>query len=255
MKSISVLFELPNGLKLKVQRLLRMWESSLSQSSSSASGTAPSNGKLLKLAFALFLLMGILQERRNFIPQGFTQWYDFADADLRVAIDFVRQLLDRSGSDAASFEWNFVQKIIEIVAFGGRLNNEQDLKVLVAHVRLFFGPGLFSPHWNVAPLMRDVLSKHPIPAMGARPSDYHEYLENAFGDAGGDVDPQNFGLPRQNARALQNVQICRKLLKQLRSAHFVGKGDFGGGGGERHQQRLKPILSLWKNLSQVSEMT
>lgn len=258
MKSISVLFELPNGLKLKVQRLLRMWESSLS------GGGGTGDGEFLKLAFALFLLAGVLQERRNFIPQGFTKWYDFADADLRVAIDFVRMLLKRQregivigvggrGSGTAgggAIEWNFVQKIIEIVAFGGRLNNEQDLRVLVAHIRNFFRPNLFSPTWNVLPLLKDVLTK-ALPSLSARPSDYHEYLDNAFGDAAQEADPQNFGLPR-NARALQNVQICRQLLKQLRGAHY--KREAAAAKQEANldrQRRLKPILSLWKNLSQV----
>lgn len=272
MKSISVLFELPNGLKLKVQRLLRMWESSLTATGGGSGGGGSAekmrDGKFLKLAFALFLFTGILQERRNFIPQGFTKWYDFADSDLRVAIDFVQMLLLRrrtkansggsggGGGDVADIEWNFVQKIIEIVAFGGRLNNEQDLKVLVAHVRNFFRANLFSPAWNVHPLMKDLV--HPVP-QSARPADYHDYLNNAFGDA---LDnPQNFGLPR-NARALQNVQICRQLLKQLRNAYY----NDGGGGGKSNraeskrsqdnlEKRLKPILSLWKNLTAVSDGT
>ena len=244
MKSISVLFELPNGLKLKVQRLLRMWESSL----------ASEGGKLLRIAFALFLFTGILQERRNFIPQGFTQWYDFADADLRVAIDFVRMLMARQrggGGGGDSLEWNFVQKIIEVVAFGGRLNNEQDLKVLLAHVRSFFNQHLLSPSWNVLPLLRDVFSaRHSLPAatQATRPSDYHEYLDNAFGEAA-NVDPQNFGLPK-NARAMKNVQVCRQLLRQLRSVHVAAGTTKQAELGER-QRRLKPILSLWKSLSQV----
>lgn len=269
MKSISVLFELPNGLKLKVQRLLRMWESSLTASGSGGGGGGSAqkmrDGKFLKLAFALFLFTGILQERRNFIPQGFTKWYDFADSDLRVAIDFVQMLLLRrrtkgnsggGGGDVADIEWNLVQKIIEIVAFGGRLNNEQDLKVLVAHVRNFFRANLFSPAWNVHPLMKDLV--HPVPT-SARPADYHEYLNNAFGDAL--ENPQNFGLPK-NARALQNVQTCRQLLKQLRNAYYNGAG--GGGGNNRAElrrssdnleKRLKPILSLWKNLTAVRRQT
>lgn len=258
MKSISVLFELPNGLKLKVQRLLRMWESSLSLSG--GSGGRGDGGKFLKFAFALFLFTGVLQERRNFLPQGFTKWYDFADADLRVAIEFVQMLVARqtrvgagggsaSASGVASIEWNFVQKIIEIVAYGGRLNNEQDLKVLVAHVRCFFRSNLFSPSWNVHPLLKDTLASHPVP-LSERIGDYHDYLDNAFGDGAADVDPQNFGLPK-NARVLQNVQICRQLLKQLRNNRGEGNPLKQQQRPENLDKRLKPILSLWKNLSQV----
>lgn len=249
MKSISVLFELPNGLKLKVQRLLRMWEPSLS---------VAAQPQLMKLAFALFLFTGVLQERRNFIPQGFTKWYEFADSDLRVAIDFVRMLMARQQGRAgvetrgASLEWNFVQKIFEIVAFGGRLSNDQDLKVLVVQVRNFFRANLFSPSWNVLPLLSDVLGAGapPVP-LSARPSDYHDYLERAFGAAANDVDPQNLGLPG-NSRTLQNMQNCRLLLKQLRSAYYKNRTATQPDS-SLDRQRIKPILSLWKNLSQVNE--
>lgn len=259
-KSICVLLELPNGLKLKVQRLLRMWESSLVATVTQSGGGAGDGGRFLKLSFALFLFMGVLQERRQFIPQGFTKFYDFSDSDLRVAIDFVRLLMEQqhqpvagkkgsAGGGAAAIEWNFVGKIIEIVAFGGRLSNEQDLKVLVAHVGNFFKASLFSPSWNVLPLLGDVVGTggaNSVP-MSGRVSDYHEFLDRAFGEAGKDVDPQNFGLPK-NVRALQNVQTCRQLLKQLRREN--GKAENKNNNVDR--QRLKPILSLWKNLSGVS---
>ena len=46
--------------------------------------------------FVLAWLHALLQERRTFIPQGWTKFYEFGASDVRVAKSFVEQLTENS---------------------------------------------------------------------------------------------------------------------------------------------------------------
>lgn len=234
LRSINILYELPTGLKLKVQRLLRMWEPALVSSS---------DVNFIKMSFILYLLTGLLQERRNFIPQGFTKWYDFGDSDLRVAMELIELLLStRAQKGSSEFEWITVQGLLETVAFGGRINNVHDFNILVKHICDFFNKSVLSSSWSIKTLMRSQLK--PVPH-STRLADYHKYLNENFSDTLN--EPENFGLAKATTVA-KDIAICRQLLKQLRHNYFQTNDH------DNLEKRLRPLLSLWKSLRGVSEV-
>ena len=61
-------------------------------------------------AQALFVLAwfhGILQERRMYIPQGWTKFYEFTTADLRAAVHIISRVCDNPNPDG-SINWTDV---------------------------------------------------------------------------------------------------------------------------------------------------
>jgi hypothetical protein len=47
--------------------------------------------------FALAWFHAVCQERRNFIPQGWTKFYEFSFADLRAGADIIDRLCAKAG--------------------------------------------------------------------------------------------------------------------------------------------------------------
>ena len=78
--SLKLTYESPPGIKLN---MLRTYDS-LKPETLSAGGSMGS-----QLLFALAFTHAVLQERRQFIPQGFSKFYEFSSADLRMAAEIV----------------------------------------------------------------------------------------------------------------------------------------------------------------------
>lgn len=231
MRSSCVYYELPNGLKLKVERHLRLWEPVLR--------TKTENPQGLKLSFIIFLFTGMIQERRSFIPQGFTKWYDFSDADLRAAMDLVHSF-DSSKTPLKESEWDVIQGLMDILAFGGRIDRDQDLLVLKAHIINFFNNSVTSSNWALKNLMRGELKAVPL---SKNVEDYYNYIRTNIMD--NYSEPEYFGLAR-STNVMKDVLFCRQLLKQLRYSHYET------GNQENMEKRIRPIWNFWRGLTAVS---
>jgi dynein heavy chain 2 len=46
--------------------------------------------------FALAWFHALVQERRNYIPQGWTKFYEFSNADLRVGAEIIDRLCENA---------------------------------------------------------------------------------------------------------------------------------------------------------------
>jgi len=79
-QSLKVTYEAPPGLKKNLLRTYETWSDEYI-----AAGT-PLRARLL---FVVAWLHAVLQERRTYIPQGWTKYYEFGSADLRSAADIV----------------------------------------------------------------------------------------------------------------------------------------------------------------------
>lgn len=224
-KCNQILYEPPDGLKNKIQRLLQQWNDFL---------TSKKDSKIVKLYVSLLILYSTLQERRSYIPQGWCNWYDFGDSDLRAAIDFITWM---EKSLSRQMDWPVLQGLCEIIAFGGRIANNQDSHILLTHLKDYFDNSTMSHRWSPPNLKLIIPQTNKI-------QDYYSIINQM-----GEIDsPENFGLSL-TSNVSRDLLLCRNLLKQLRSSYFNTneQGNF--------EKRIKPIFSLWKKLTNGTRVT
>lgn len=192
-KCNKIMYESPSGVKQKLHRLLQQWYPIVAPKKSATQ---------IRLYMSLFILNAVLEERRAYIPQGWTKWYDFGDSDLRTAIAMLGWL---STSVHQNPDWAVLRGLFCSIAYGGRINNHQDHNILMVHLNEFFEPKVMSKQWS------------PLEMQLALPQSQNlqDYL-NAIAQLPDQERPDILGLsPTTNVS--RNMIVCRNLLKKLRS--------------------------------------
>lgn len=191
-KCNKVLYEAPNSIKAKVQRLIQQWNGLLE---------TKRDPKHLKIYIALFIFNAVVQARRSFIPQGWSKPYEFSDADLQAAIDIVDWL---EKTMAYRIEWPILRELCRLIAYGGRIDNAQDQLILKTNIDQFFGDRMMSQSWSPLDL------KVAIPMA----SNVRGYLSALYGLPDTD-NPEAFGLSASTVLVRDTIQY-RNILRQLR---------------------------------------
>ncbi len=240
--------EVPPGVRANVARTYEAWGGggALPPPASALTPAAPARPQLLHL---LAWLHATLQERRAYVPQGWTQPYAFSTADLRAGVAVVDAALAAGGGGGGPPPWAFLLGLLEATVYGGRVDAGADKRVLRACL--------------AAALHNDVLSGARPPAPGAPPCPPPGAPPAAFAaaaDALPAVDaPALLGLPANVDRAMQRAAVGALVasLKVLRGGSGGGggggggAGDGGGDGATRHvtAAALRPLLELWDTLA------
>lgn len=113
--NLQITFEAPPGIKRNLQRTYDAWDQDLFDSGSLARS---------QLLFALAWFHAILQERRNYIPQGWRQFYEFSFSDLRSGA----AVICSATKDGNAPKWRYLHGLLENAIYGGRIDNEVDSK-------------------------------------------------------------------------------------------------------------------------------
>uniref|UniRef100_A0A1I8Q9V5 Dynein heavy chain, cytoplasmic n=1 Tax=Stomoxys calcitrans TaxID=35570 RepID=A0A1I8Q9V5_STOCA len=231
-KFVKVLYEFPIGIRQKCKRMLQNY------AVVEQDRAILKEPKLMKIRVVLFLALAVLQERRRFIPQGWSKKYEFGEADLKAALQLLKWLdtLTLGGR----IDWLIMQKLNENVAFGGRINNLRDLSVLQKYLQEFFNNESLSSRW--APLDGKVI----IPTS----SQWSDYL-NVLTKLPSQDAPELFKLSKKS-NASREIDYGLEILKELRLSYY-GSGSNGDDEQLNHQQlekQIKPILALWRKLAQ-----
>ena len=235
--SLKITYESPPGIKRNIQRAYENWSPEFIAKSG-----------LIYRAQALFVLAwfhAIVQERRNYIPQGWTKFYEFSNADLRVGADIIDRLSENASKHNTDVHWDFIHGLFNQAVYGGRIDNPIDSDVMISYLQQYFTNSFFSGS-----------GKGPKLKFGpgfSLPSscDLRDYKELI--DSLPEVDfPKFFGLPLNIDRSSQIV-ISNQVISQLkilkRSNIKIGsKFDK-----ETIKPQFKPLWKLWealkKNLS------
>ena len=80
-------FQAPPGIKRNLQRTYNLWTPSYLSEGNSINRT--------QALFALAWFHAVVQERRKFIPAGWTQFYEFSAADLRTGASIIDRMMRR----------------------------------------------------------------------------------------------------------------------------------------------------------------
>lgn len=133
-----IVAEAPTGIKASISRFF-------SSISSERFGSTVQN--------RLYILLGwthsVIQERLRFMPHGWTELYEFTEADAIHALDVIDSLVsDSCGSkqniDPEKLPWEAIRTTLCKGVFGGRVTNDADQEILDQLVKRVFVPEAFN---------------------------------------------------------------------------------------------------------------
>ncbi|KAG1663699.1 hypothetical protein FOA52_013267 [Chlamydomonas sp. UWO 241] len=222
---LKVTFEAPPGMKKNMLRTYEGWSAEFLASGS------PLRAQLL---FILAWFHAVVQERRNYIPQGWSKFYEFSTADLRSGADIIE--LASKGNNA---QWQLLHGLLENAIYGGRVDNTSDGKVLRTYLEQYFCIDIVGNAKGQASALPG--SRVCVPTTAHR-QDYvtliSELPEN-------DV-PALFSLPPNIDRSVAHTNSERLVssLKQM----SISREAMCGFNRAQWTAQLSPLLKLWEQL-------
>lgn len=103
----------------------------------------------------LYLLLGwthaVIQERLRFVPNGWTEPYEFTEADATHALDVIDSLLEEKSMDPEKLPWDAIRSTLCQGVFGGRITCDKDQEVLNELVNNLFVPKSFDVDFKLVP--------------------------------------------------------------------------------------------------------
>jgi len=225
----KVTYEAPPGIKKNLQRTYQGWSPNMFE-----------QGSVFKarMYFILSWFHAILQERRTYIPQGWSKFYEFSYGDLKAGTTIIDTLIEESKD--GQFNWDALYGLLESAIYGGRIDNELDLRVLRAYLEQYYNDHVLNQNKKVAGMIALPDSRS-----------IRDYLMLISKLPESD-NPSFFGLPVNIDRSVQrfNTNMVIEGMKRLQAGSTENlKFDR-----EKWNEMLGPIIRLWKTLyKQVKE--
>uniref|UniRef100_A0A1I7UMZ6 Cytoplasmic dynein 2 heavy chain 1 n=1 Tax=Caenorhabditis tropicalis TaxID=1561998 RepID=A0A1I7UMZ6_9PELO len=223
-QSLKITFEPPPGVR---NNLLRTY-TQIDRTANSR------NVVTFQSIFVLAWLHALLQERRTFIPQGWTKFYEFGASDVRVAKSFVEQLTENKA------DWEFVRGILKFVIYGGRIENDFDAKVLDSYLNVLFSDAKINGRAG-----QELVKGIEIPAT----VNVQEYIAHIAKSVPAVDEPFLFGLPENIKYSWQIVEADRTIS----SIRTLALGDSKNALSDQ-SEKISQIVSLWKKLCQSDDL-
>ncbi|KAL3666923.1 hypothetical protein V7S43_007870 [Phytophthora oleae] len=223
-QSLKITFESPPGMKKNLQRTYAAWNPAF---------IAKGNSARAQLLFLLAFFHALLQERRTYIPQGWTKFYEFSFGDFRAGSNVME--LACQTSSGAGLDWQTLHGLMENAIYGGRIDNPYDLRVLRCNLTEYFSQELLSGQKS---LTRGV--KLP---QSTQHADFLDII-----DRFPDIDaPAMFGLPDNIERSMQR-SLSGQVIAQLKalSSNEAEATTFDR---EKWRAQLGPLLETWGKLT------
>ena len=233
--SLKVTIEAPPGVKMNMTRTYEAWSQDFIAQGSSLRAQS---------LFALAWFHAIMQERRTYIPQGWTKAYEFSAADLRASSQVISRVCEAATAHGSDPKWEDVCGLMINALYGGRVDNQFDVRVMMTYLRQYFNS-------DVIPSAGRARSKlHPgitLPTSTHR-ADYVQVIRNLP-----DQDtPGMFGLPDNVDRSAQRA-VSRQVITQLK---ILMRSDALAGGFNREVwfRELTPVLQMWRRLNDGGDL-
>lgn len=134
--SLKIAYEAPQGIRNNLLRTYATWGPDYFAS------LKPTAARIF---FILACVNALLQERRNYIPQGWSKWYDFSDVDLIAAVKLTTPALAATN---AQVPWKLLKGLCADAVYGGRIENIQDFSILESYLNQFFLDDVLSHRWK-----------------------------------------------------------------------------------------------------------
>jgi dynein heavy chain 1 len=136
--SDTIVAEAPTGIKATITRFF-----------SSISKKRFENPVRNRLYLLLAWIHAVIQERLRYVPQGWSERYEFTEADARHALDVIDSLIKDMGGesevlDPEKLPWDAIRSTLRKGVFGGRVTQPVDQDVLDDLVNSLFVPESFN---------------------------------------------------------------------------------------------------------------
>jgi dynein heavy chain 2 len=239
--SLKVTYEAPPGVKKNLLRTLESWNPGWF-----AGGPAVRS----QVMFVCAHFHAIMQERRTYIPQGWTKFYEFSQGDLQSACETVSMLVKAAESmkSGAALDWVTLIGVLEFAVYGSRVDNDFDSRLVREYLSLFFKNEILD-----GPVKKGGLEipAFDIPATTSMP-DFRMRVDQLP-----DIDnPQSFGMAPNADRSLQRINSTRAIAMLRQLASSVGATEGGAQGGTQGsvdvktwKPQLSPLWTLWESVS------
>eukprot|EP01028_Stygiella_incarcerata_P004192 TRINITY_DN1890_c0_g1_i5.p1 TRINITY_DN1890_c0_g1~~TRINITY_DN1890_c0_g1_i5.p1 ORF type:complete len:4092 (-),score=1034.80 TRINITY_DN1890_c0_g1_i5:737-12970(-) len=226
--SMKITVEAPPGMRQNLIRTYDAWKPKFSK------GITPLHAQIL---FTLGWFHAVVQERRTYIPQGWTKFYEFSTSDMRAAGDIVESLCSKV-SKGSQIDFLSIRGLLENAIYGGRVDDPVDSSVLQTFLQKYFcQDALESSKHGGKPFMKGV----SLPTTGG----HGDFVDIVMKIPEAD-HPSMFGLPL-NASRLVQIRQGSSILDGIRllsvSPDVVTKFDRG-----KWKQELLPYTELWSHL-------
>ncbi|KAI3384589.1 hypothetical protein SNEBB_000074 [Seison nebaliae] len=224
---LKISYESPPGIKKNLQRSYDTWSKEF---------LSTGNELRANSLFALAWFHAIVCERRNYIPQGWTKFYEYSSADLRAASDVITALFKRSKSN---IQWNYIHGLFVQAIYGGRVDNTFDRDVMETYLEQYF---------NQSKLNSGRLAE----GISLPNSTNIDAFKTIIKNLPEQDSPQIFGLPSNIDRSQQrtvSANVVKQLKLVLRPETSTTKFDK-----KQWTSQLRPYFSLWKQLISSSDL-
>ena len=139
-----IVAESPTGIKASLSRFF-----------SSIPSDRFSNSVQNRLYLILGWVHSVIQERLRFMPNGWSEQYEFTEADATHALDVIDSLVDdacgkRQNLDPEKLPWEAIRSTLRKGVFGGRITNDSDQEILDNLVNTTFVPNAFDVDFALA---------------------------------------------------------------------------------------------------------
>lgn len=134
--SLKIVYEVPQGLRNNLERTFTTFGASYFDKLGHNSS---------RIFFILACVQAILQERRTFIPQGWSKWYDFSDTDFSTCVKLV---VDDLVTNSAQVPWKLIHGLCSDAVYRGRIENLQDGEILETYLREYLTDASLSHRWS-----------------------------------------------------------------------------------------------------------
>ncbi|GMT01207.1 hypothetical protein PENTCL1PPCAC_23381, partial [Pristionchus entomophagus] len=221
-EALKITFESPPGIR---NNMINSY-SQLGDSSGRSVLTA-------QTTFVAVWLHALMQERRSFIPQAWTRYYEFSTADVRMAKAIVETMTQ---SDAV--DWAFIRGLYEFTIYGGRLENDFDSAVLRSYLKRLFNSSKIIGRGG----QEVAAGIEIIPA--SKTEDYVNHIVRVL--PSGEDKPELFGLPANIRMAWMRSEAERTIT----SLRMLDSGSSTSSSTQSSQWASvsNPLLVHWKRL-------
>lgn len=219
---LKVTYEAPPGVKKNLQRIYQSWGNGFIEQGSALRA---------QTLFVLAWFHALIQERRTYIPQGWSKFYEFSYGDLKAGSTIIENILK---ANETSINWETLYGLFENAIYGGRVDNEFDMRILRAYLEIYFS--------------QEVLFNNKKLSIGVSiPSSKNFKDYNIFINKMSDLDnPGIFSLPMNIDKAVQRYNTTQ-VINMLKVLMRVNSDDMKFDR-EKWSFSLQPLINMWKTL-------
>lgn len=228
--SLKITYETPPGIKNNLQRTFQYVAPQLQNSNDAVKS---------QLLFILSWFHALIQERRTYIPQGWSKYYEFSYGDFKAGETILQGIRADSQNQGGQTQWQKVYGILENAIYGGRIDNDFDLRVLRTYMTQIFREDVMKGQKRLSDQIQVPQSSQIKDYVG---------LINQISEQD---NPLMFGLPVNIDRSVQRFN-SQQVIQQLKSLSAVSAEELRFDK-EKWSQQLGPVCQLWSTLFRLEE--